>query len=107
VTDVVLLLLALIYEPFAFGRLGTLDWPVWSSLLAIAVFSLSVSMVLFFWVIARIEVTQASVSIYLLPVLGVLISTVTLKEKITFQLVIGAVLVFVSTYLVTTVEERK
>jgi drug/metabolite transporter (DMT)-like permease len=64
-------------------------------------------MVLFFWVIQRIEVTQASLSIYLLPVFGVLISSVALHEKITWQLVSGGLLVFVSTFLVTSYEERR
>jgi len=39
---------------------------VWASLLTIAILSLSVSMLLYFWVIEKIDVTQASLSIYLL-----------------------------------------
>ncbi len=38
-------------------------------------------MTLFFWVTKRINVTQAALPFYLLPVFGVLISIVTLKEK--------------------------
>ena len=62
-------------------------------------------MMLFFWVIERINLTQAALSIYLLPVFGVLISTVTLKEKIRWQLVAGGVLVFVGTLLATRYDE--
>jgi drug/metabolite transporter (DMT)-like permease len=80
---------------------------VWLSLVAIAVFSLTIAMMLFFWVIKRINLTQASLSIYLLPVFGVLISTVALKEKITGRLLLGGVLVFVATFLATTHAERK
>ena len=107
VADIILVILAVAYESNSFPLIFSLGWPVWGSLLAIAVFSLSLSMMLFFWVIGRIEVTQASLSIYLLPVLGVVISTVTLKERISWQLVTGAVLVFVSTFLITTIEERR
>jgi drug/metabolite transporter (DMT)-like permease len=64
-------------------------------------------MALYFWVIQHIDVTQASLSIYLLPVFGVIISSATLHEKITAQLMVGGALVFVSTYLVTIFEERR
>lgn len=84
-----------------------LGWPAWSSLLTIAVFSISLSMLLFLWVIDKIDVTQASLSIYLLPVFGVLISAVTLGERLTWELVAGGALVFVSTFLVTIYEERQ
>jgi len=46
-------------------------------------------------------------SIYLLPVFGVLLSTVVVREKITAQLVFGGLLVFAGTFLVTVYEERK
>jgi drug/metabolite transporter (DMT)-like permease len=63
-------------------------------------------MVLFFIVLEKIDATQASLSIYLLPVFGVLISAVTVGERITWNLILGGSLVFVSTFLVTTYEER-
>jgi drug/metabolite transporter (DMT)-like permease len=68
--------------------------------------SLSFSTLLYFWVIDKIDVTQASLSIYLLPIFGVLLSTVIVKEKITPSLVFGGLLVFAGTFLVTVYEER-
>ena len=106
VTDIVLFALMLLFESGDWRTLATLDAPVWLSLVLIGLFSLAVSMILFFWVIQRIDVTQASLSIYLLPVFGVLISALTLHEKTTVHLIVGGVLVFVSTFLVTTYEER-
>lgn len=91
-------------DPRVFAEIGRTGW---TSILGIAIFSLSLSMVLFLWVIDRIDVTQASLSIYLLPVLGVVISSITLHEPVTWQLVAGAALVFASTFLVTIYEERK
>jgi drug/metabolite transporter (DMT)-like permease len=73
----------------------------------IAIFSLTSAMVLFFWVIKRIDLTRASLSIYLLPVFGVLISTLTLKEKIRWELLAGGMLVFVGTFLATKYGERE
>jgi drug/metabolite transporter (DMT)-like permease len=106
VSDIVLFALMLLFEPGSWRALATLDAPVWLSLVLIGLFSLAVSMMMFFWVIQRIDVTQASLSIYLLPVFGVLISAVTLHEKTTVHLIVGGVLVFISTFLVTTYEER-
>jgi drug/metabolite transporter (DMT)-like permease len=105
--DAALLGLMLVVERWSLARLGSLGWDAWLSLAAIALFSLTASMLLFFWVIHRITVTQASLSIYLLPVFGVLISTVTVGERLTWRLVAGGALVVASTFLVTTWEERR
>jgi drug/metabolite transporter (DMT)-like permease len=107
IADIVLLVLALIYEPGSFSRLSTIGWAAWMSLLAIAAFSLSVSMLLYFWVIEHIDVMQASLSIYLLPVLGVGLSTMLVNEKVTVRLLAGGGLVFASTFLITTLDGRK
>lgn len=107
ITDAVLLSLMLAFEWSSLGRLAALGLIAWLNLLVLAVFSLSMSMLLYFWVIQRIDVTQASLSIYMLPVFGVILSSITLHEKITTQLMVGGALVFVSTFLVTTYEERQ
>ena len=107
VTDIELAAMMLIFERAPFAEFAALGVGVWASLLTIAIFSLSISMLLYFWVIERIDVTQASLSIYLLPVFGVLLSTVVVREKITPQLVFGGLLVFGGTFLVTVYEERK
>ncbi len=107
VTDLELLVLMLVLEPPSAPQLASLGPGVWASMLTIALFSLSVSMLLFFWVIDKIDVTQASLSIYLLPVFGVLLSTVFVSEKITTQLVFGGLMVFAGTFLVTVYEERQ
>ncbi|MCE5309072.1 MAG: DMT family transporter [Acidobacteriales bacterium] len=93
-------------EPVSWPKLAALGWMVWASLLVIAIFSLSLSTLLFFAVLQRIDVTQATLSVYLAPVFGVAISAFAVDEKITSQLIVGGVLVFVSTFLVTFYEER-
>lgn len=104
--DAVLLVFAVVEEPVAFLLLSSIGWYAWFSLLVMAVFSLSLSMILYFWVIERIDVTQASLSTYLLPVMGVIFSTVLLGEKLTAHLVAGAALVFGSTFIVTVLEHQ-
>jgi drug/metabolite transporter (DMT)-like permease len=106
-TDLELAVFLLVFERTPIAAFTSLGSGVWGSLLTIAIFSLSISMLLYFWVIEKIDVTQASLSIYLLPVFGVLLSTVVVREKITSQLVFGGLLVFAGTFLVTVYEERK
>jgi drug/metabolite transporter (DMT)-like permease len=105
--DAALFVMMLAFEPPSWRQLAGLGPAVWLSLAAIAFISLSTSMMLYFWVIQHIDVTQASLSIYLMPVFGLLIAVITLREKVTVQLLAGGILVFVSTFLVTTYEERK
>ena len=105
VADVVLFVAMLVREPVSWQHLASLRPAVWLSLGIIAVFSLTVGMMLFFWVIERINLTQTALSLYLLPVFGVLISTFTLNERIRWQLFVGGVLVFVGTFLATKYEE--
>ncbi len=107
VTDLVLVALMVVFEPPQWRQLAALDAGVWLSLGTIAVFSLSLSTILFFWVIERMDVTQASLSIYLLPVMGVGISALTVNEKVTGRLLAGGGLVLLGTFLVTTYEERR
>lgn len=107
VADVVLFALIVVLEPDSLRRLAAIGAGAWFSLLLIALFSLSISMVLFYMVLEKIDATQASLSVYLLPVFGVLMSAVTVGERITWNLILGGALVLVSTFLVTTYEERK
>jgi len=107
VTDIELALMMFVFERAPVPAFLDLGIGVWASLLTIAIFSLSASMLLYFWVIEKIDVTQASLSIYLLPVFGVLLSTVVVREKITAHLIFGGLLVFSGTFLVTVYEERK
>jgi drug/metabolite transporter (DMT)-like permease len=106
VADVVLFAGMLVFEPVSRQQLASLGSAVWLSLGIIAVFSLTLGMLLFFWVIERINLSQAALSLYLLPVFGVLISTVTLKEKMRWQLFAGGILVIVGTLLATKYGDR-
>lgn len=107
ISDVALFVAMLVWEPHALAQLASAGPVVWLCLAAIAVFSLSTAMMLFFWVIERINLTQAALSMYLLPVFGVLISTVALKERMRWQLVAGGVLVFAGTFLATRYQEYR
>ena len=106
VSVAVLFPVALSYEPGMPDRMLNASWQAWLSLLSIAVLSLSLSMVLFFRVLAHVDATQASLSIYLLPVFGVALSGLALKEAVTPSLIAGGLLVCVGAWFVTVYENR-
>jgi drug/metabolite transporter (DMT)-like permease len=107
VADLELLVLAAVTNRGGWSRLGNLPLDVWWSLILIAIFSLGVSMLLYFAVIQSVEVMRAAISVYLLPVFGVLFSAVLLGEELTPNMVAGGILIFISCFLVTVYEERQ
>jgi len=107
VADLALITTMLAREPLSWRHLASLGFAVWLSLGMIAFLCLTSAMLLFFWVIQRIDLTHAALSIYLLPVFGVLISTLTLHEKIRWQLLAGGFLVFLGAFLATKYGERE
>lgn len=106
VADLELLLLYAVEQPGDWRQLAHLEPSVWWSLVLVAIFSLGLSMLLYFSVIQAVEVMRAALSVYLLPVFGVLFSALLLGEKLTANLVAGGVLIFVSCFLVTVYEEK-
>src|SRR5208283_4685223 len=56
----------LVREPLSWQQLASLGFAVWLSLGMITFFCLTAAMLLFFWVIKRIDLTQAALSFYLL-----------------------------------------
>jgi drug/metabolite transporter (DMT)-like permease len=75
---------------------------VWVSLVVLSVLSWGLAMILWMHLLRRLDVSQASVSIYLLPLLGVLFSAVLLKERITAAMIGGGLLTLAGTVLITT-----
>lgn len=78
----------------------------WFGLGILGLFSWGISMILFFRVLSRLEVTQVSLSIYLLPVFGILLSALFLKERITATILFGGLLVLAGTTLILFADSR-
>jgi drug/metabolite transporter (DMT)-like permease len=76
----------------------------WVALLALSGLSWGMAMVLWLFLLKRLDVSQASVSVYLLPFMGVLVSAVTVHESITARMLVGGLVTLVGTLLVTTTE---
>jgi drug/metabolite transporter (DMT)-like permease len=94
-------------EPLSLAAIRSYTLPVWMSLLVLSVFSFGLAMVLWMHLLRRLDVSQASVSIYLLPLLGVLFSAVLLKEKITTAMLAGGLLVLAGTILITSADTTR
>ena len=74
------------------------------SLVVLSVFSWGLAMILWMHLMRRLDVSQASVSIYLLPLLGVLFPALLLKERITPAMLVGGLLTLAGTILITTAD---
>lgn len=81
--------------------------PLWISLLVLGGVSWGLAMVIWMWILKRLEATQVAASIYLLPLFGVLLSVITLHERLRLAQVAGGVLVLAGTYLTSAYEERR
>jgi drug/metabolite transporter (DMT)-like permease len=79
----------------------------WIAVLVLGALSWGIAMVLWMWVLNRLEVVQVSVSIYLLPFFGVLLSAIALRERPTWVQGAGGALVVLGTLLVSEYEGRR
>lgn len=91
-------------EPLTWSVIGSYTTATWLSVLVLSVFSWGLAMVLWMFVLRRLDVSQASVSIYLLPFLGVLISAATLHERITGSMLIGGGITLAGAVMITVAE---
>src|SRR5438552_16796771 len=91
-------------EPLTWPAVRSYTAGTWLSLLVLSTFSWGLAIVLWMFVLRRIDVSQASVSIYLLPFLGVLISALTLHEHITGSMLIGGAVTLAGAVMITVAE---
>ena len=98
--------LVLWLEPASLAATRSYTLGVWVSLVVLSVLSWGLAMVLWMHLLRRLDVSQASVSIYLLPLLGVLFSAVLLKERITPAMLVGGLLTLAGTILITSADTQ-
>jgi drug/metabolite transporter (DMT)-like permease len=73
-------------------------------LLELSLIVYGISMLLFFYVLKRMDVTQAILGNYLLPFFIALLAILLLRETITFLMVLGGAIILISTLMVTVFE---
>jgi len=93
-------------EPLRLSTLRSLDHVAILGILELAFIVYGVAMLLFFYVLQRLDVTQATLGNYMLPFFIGLLAVFVLKESITPVMWIGGVIVLVSTLLVTVYENE-
>jgi len=93
-------------EPFSFSKIIHSGRMALLGLLELSFIVYGVSMLLFFYILKRMDVTQAILGNYLLPFFIALLGIVLLNEKITPAMVIGGAIIIVSTLMVTVYEKQ-
>lgn len=79
----------------------------WLAIAVLGLLSWGVAMVLWMWVLNRLEVVQVSASIYLLPLFGLILSIVTVHERVTLAQILGGLLTLAGTVTLTLFEARR
>jgi drug/metabolite transporter (DMT)-like permease len=87
-------------EPFHWSVFRTFDWKSWVAFAFLAILMYGASMLFFFAALEHLDVTVASVSLYLVPIFGVLMAAVILGERLSALAMVGSGIVLVATILV-------
>ena len=93
-------------EPFSFSKIIHSGRTALFGLLELSFMVYGVSMLLFFYILKRMDVTQAILGNYLLPFFIALLGVVLLNEKITGIMLIGGAIIIISTLMVTVYEKQ-
>lgn len=93
-------------DPFDYQSFANSGAVALLGVLELSVIVYGVSMLLFFYVLKRMDVTQAVLGNYLLPFFIALLGVVLLHEQITWLMVTGGSLILISTLMVTVYETR-
>ena len=91
-------------EPFHFGQFIHSGKVALLGILELSLIVYGISMLLFFYILKRMDVTQAILGTYLLPFFIALMGILLLNEKITVLMFIGGILILISTLMVTIYE---
>jgi drug/metabolite transporter (DMT)-like permease len=98
--------LFLFWDTDAAGRIISGGFPVIAGLAELAIIVYGAAMVVFFYVLNRLDVTQAILGTYLLPFFIALIGVVLFQESITPAMIAGGLLILAGTLTITIYEEQ-
>jgi drug/metabolite transporter (DMT)-like permease len=87
-------------EPFHWSVFAGFDWKSWLAFAFLAILMYGASMLFFFAALEHLDVTVASVSLYLVPIFGVLMAAVLLGERLSTLALVGSGIVLVATILI-------
>jgi len=87
-------------EPVTWRSFLSFTLSSWLAFAFLALFMYGASMLLFFKALAHLDVTTASISMYLVPVFGVLLAITMLGERLNLLEILGALIVLSATVLI-------
>ncbi|HTN07351.1 DMT family transporter [Agriterribacter sp.] len=93
-------------EPFSFSEIIHSGRIAFLGLLELSLMVYGVSMLLFFHILKRMDVSQAILGNYLLPFFISLLGIILLNEKITASMLMGGIIIFAGTLMVTVYEKQ-
>ena len=92
-------------EPFHWAVLSAFDWKSWAAFAFLAILMYGASMLLFFSALEHLDVTTASISLYLVPLFGVILASILLGERLRPIALCGAGIVLLGTVLIIKYDE--
>lgn len=92
--------LLIFVEPVQWRNFLSFDLSSWLAFVFLALFMYGASMLLFFAALAHLDVTTASISLYLVPVFGVILAITILGERLHVFEIVGALIVLSATLLI-------
>jgi drug/metabolite transporter (DMT)-like permease len=98
--------LVIYYEHDVFARIPSFTIQTWTGMSLLAIFHNFLSMILFFYALKKLELIQAALSNYLITLFGLPIAAIWLGEKLSIPMILGGILIFVSTLIITIVDYR-
>jgi drug/metabolite transporter (DMT)-like permease len=93
-------------EPFHFAEFIHSGTIAVTGIIELSVFVYGVPALLFFYVLKRLDITQAILGTYLLPFFIALMGIFLLNEKISLLMILGGSIIFISTLMVTVYENK-
>ena len=94
------------YESGMFAKIPSFTTQTWLGMASLTLFHNFLSMIMFFSVLKYLDATQVALSNYLITFMGLPIAAIMLGEKLNTQVIIGGLLVLVSTLILTIVDNR-
>ena len=98
--------LVLYYESDVFARIPSFTQQTWIGMSLLTFFHNFLSMVLFFKALKVLDAIQVALSNYLITFIGLPVAAIWLDEKLNTSTIIGGILVFVSTLVITIIDYR-
>jgi len=87
-------------EPFHWNIFATLNWQSWTAFAFLAILHYGASMLLFFTALEHLDVTVATLSLYFVPIFGVIIAALFLGERMGTLALVGSAIVLVATIII-------